>query len=144
MEHLTQFNDLLRYAFQVTYQELLDAGWQEDEIRQSKSPVLQKADVLGWFEEEKLVSQIAVYPMRVNIHGRIFEMGGVTGVATYPEYAGMGLMHELMTRSLQEMRSRGQTISFLYPYSIPFYRKKGWEIVSDKMTFSKMCIRDST
>ena len=140
MEHLTQFNDLLRYAFQVTYQELLDAGWQEDEIRQSKSPVLQKADVLGWFDEEKLVSQIAVYPMRVNIHGRIFEMGGVTGVATYPEYAGMGLMHELMTRSLQEMRSRGQTISFLYPYSIPFYRKKGWEIVSDKMTFS---IRDT-
>ena len=24
----------------------------------------------------------------------------------------------------------------LYPYSIPFYRKKGWEVVSDKLAFS--------
>lgn len=136
MEHLAQFNDLLRYAFQVTNQELSEVGWEEDEIRQSKFPVLKKADVLGWFDGDKLASQIAVYPMKVNIHGRIYPMGGVTGVATYPEYAGMGLMQNLMMRALEDMRERGQTISFLYPYSIPFYRKKGWEIVSDKMTFT--------
>ena len=34
------------------------------------------------------------------------------------------------------MKDNGQTISFLYPYSIPYYRKQGWEIVSDQMTFS--------
>lgn len=136
MEHLAQFNDLQRYAFQVTNRELSEVGWGEDEIRQSKSPVLRKAEVLGWFDGDKLASQIAVYPMRVNVHGTIYSMGGVTGVATYPEYAGMGLMHELMMRALEDMRARGQSISFLYPYSIPFYRKKGWEIVSDKMTFT--------
>ncbi|MDD2954864.1 MAG: GNAT family N-acetyltransferase [Oscillospiraceae bacterium] len=136
MEHLAQFNDLLRYAFQVTNQELSEIGWEEDEIRQAKSPVLKKADVLGWFDGDKLASQIAVYPMKVNVHGKIYSMGGVTGVATYPEYAAMGLMHDLMMQALEDMRRRGQSISFLYPYSIPFYRKKGWEIVSDKMTFT--------
>jgi predicted acetyltransferase len=91
---------------------------------------------LGWFFEGHLASQVVVYPMRVNIHGKIYEMGGITGVATYPEYTGHGLIHKLMKNALAHMREEKQYISFLYPYSIPFYRKQGWEVVSDKMTFS--------
>lgn len=133
---VSQYNALLRYAFQVTSRELLDVGWEEDEIRRSKYPVIEKASVLGWFDGDKLASQLAVYPMKVNIHGEIYPMGGLTGVATYPEYSNAGLMHSLMKQSLEDMRERGQSVSFLYPYSIPYYRKKGWEIVSDKMHFS--------
>ncbi|MBC2257539.1 GNAT family N-acetyltransferase [Listeria booriae] len=136
MEHLAQFNELLRYVFQVTNQDLQEVGWEEDEIEQAKRPVLRKADVVGWFDGDKLVSQMAVYPMQVNIFGEIYKMGGVTGVGTYPEYANFGLMHRLMRQSLKEMRDREQTISYLYPYSIPYYRRKGWEIISDVMTFS--------
>ena len=33
------------------------------------------------------------------------------------------------------MRVAWQSLSLLYPYSIPLYRRKGWEIVSDKMAF---------
>lgn len=133
---VAQFNDLLRYAFQVTRKELMNVGWEEDEIRRSKRPILDKAEVIGWFDKKKLASQIAIYPMKVNIHGEIYKMGGVTGVATYPEYANYGLMHALMKKALQIMKEEGQTISFLYPYSIPYYRKKGWEIISDKMSFT--------
>lgn len=135
-ENLDQFNDLFRYAFQVSNNELVSLGYEEDEIKKSKSPIFDKSKVIGWFDGEKLASQIAVYPMRVNIHGRIYKMGGVTGVATYPEYSNMGLMNDLMIKSLEEMKSCNQSISFLYPYSIPFYRRKGWEVVSDKMSFT--------
>ena len=34
--HLELPNALLRYAFQVTEEELVQVGWQEDEIKQSK------------------------------------------------------------------------------------------------------------
>ena len=132
---LEQYNDLLRYAFQVTDEELHKVGWDEDEIKNSKSPVLKAAEVLGWFEGDHLASEISVYPMQVNIQGRVYPVGYVTGVATYPEYSGMGLMSALIRRCLMDMRKRGQSISLLYPYSIPLYRHKGWEIVSDKMTF---------
>ena len=64
------------------------------------------------------------------------DMGGITGVATYPEYTGRGLIHSLMRHVLDYMHKQDMTISFLYPYSIPFYRKMGWEIVSDKLTFT--------
>ncbi|MDO1605287.1 GNAT family N-acetyltransferase [Lactobacillus sp. YT155] len=131
-----QFNDLLRYVFQVTEKDLSESGYEDGEIQRAKLPVITASDVIGWFnEKDELVSQLAVYPCKVNIHGKIFEMGGLTGVGTYPEYAGQGLMHDLVKLALRHMKKRGQLISYLYPYSIPFYRKKGWEIMSDHLTF---------
>ena len=44
-----QYNALLRYSFQVTEQELSETGWKDDEIKQSKFPVIERADVLGCF-----------------------------------------------------------------------------------------------
>ncbi|SDM42945.1 enhanced intracellular survival protein Eis [Bacillus sp. OK048] len=134
-KHFQQFNQLLRYVFQVTKKDLQMVGWEEREIALAKKPVLDQADVLGWFDGEKLVSQLAVYPFNVNIFGRTFEMGGLTGVGTYPEYANMGLMYKLMGQALADMKQRKQSISYLFPYSIPYYHRRGWEIISDKMTF---------
>lgn len=134
-KHFQQFNELLRYVFQVTKKDLQMVGWEEREIALAKKPVLDQADVLGWFDGEKLVSQLAIYPFQVNIFGRTFEMGGLTGVGTYPEYANMGLMYKLMRQGLTDMKERKQSISYLFPYSIPYYRRRGWEIISDKMTF---------
>ena len=38
LDDLEQFNALLRYAFQVTTDELLKTGWEEDEIMYAKMP----------------------------------------------------------------------------------------------------------
>ena len=76
---LEQFNSLLKYAFQVTSDEMLKTGWQEDEMKYSKAPMLKNAFVLGWFHGENLASQIVIYPMEMNIEGERFEMGGITG-----------------------------------------------------------------
>mgnify|MGYP003623254581 FL=1 len=130
LDHLDQYNRLLRYAFQVTNRDLFNSGYEEGELLRSKRPVLEHANVIGWFNGDKLVSQLSVYPCRVNIHGVTMRMGGLTGVGTYPEYANLGLMSELIKMGLSGMRERGEWISYLYPYSIPFYRKKGWEIMS--------------
>ncbi|MBN6187915.1 GNAT family N-acetyltransferase [Aneurinibacillus sp. BA2021] len=134
-KHGEQFNSLLRYVFQVTNHDLQVFGWENREIAQAKLPVLKQADVIGWFDGDKLISQLAVYPFRVNIFGQTYDMGGLTGVGTYPEYANLGLMNQLMRQALKNMRERKQSISYLYPYSIPFYRRKGWEIISDKISF---------
>ncbi len=137
LKYIDQYNALMRYVFQVTDRELQDSGYEDGELLRSKRPVLQEAEVFGWFTpDDELVSQICIYPCEVNIHGKIFSMGGVTGVGTYPEYANMGLMNELITHALEKMRKAKQYISYLYPYSIPYYRRKGWEIMSDHMTFT--------
>ncbi|EDZ93813.1 conserved hypothetical protein [Limnospira maxima CS-328] len=136
IDDLKAFNELLRYVFQVTNHDLHKIGWNEEEIEREKRPILEAAHVLGWFDHDKLISQIAIYPMKVNIHGVIYNMGGLTGVGTYPEYAQHGLAKSLIMQGLLEMKARGQTISYLYPYSIPYYRKKGWEIINDQIKYT--------
>ena len=131
-----QYNALLRYAFQITEQELTSTGWHDDEIKQSKFPILKRADVLGCFDHDALVSQIAVYPLKMNIYGAVYPIGFVTSVCTYPEYSGNGIMKRLMLQILTHMRQRQQSLALLFPYSIPLYRRMGWEIVSNKITYS--------
>ena len=99
-QDLEQFNALLRYAFQVTTTEMVKTGWSEEEIKREKLPMLTEGYVLGWFHNEHLASQIVIYPMEVNVEGEIVKMGGITGVTTYPEYAGRGLIHKLMAKCL--------------------------------------------
>ena len=89
---LDQYNALLRYTFQVTEEELTATGWKDDEIKQSKFPVLERADVLGCFDGDTLVSQFAVYPLKMNIYDTVYHVGFVTSVCTYPEYTGQGIM----------------------------------------------------
>lgn len=134
-EDLDEYNSLLRYAFQVTEEELQRAGWRDDDIMQSKFPILERADVLGCWDGEDLVSQIAVYPLRMNIHSSICDIGHVNSVSTYPEYSGRGIMRRLLHLSLVHMREDKRSLALLYPYSIPLYRKFGWEIVSNKISY---------
>lgn len=103
---IDQYNALLRYAFQVTEQDLINAGWQGDEIKQSKFPVLERADILGCYDGETLVSQFAVYPLNMNIYNEIYSIGFITSVSTYPEYSGKGIMSRLMKKSLIRMREK--------------------------------------
>ena len=135
-DDLDQYNALLRYTFQVTEEELTATGWKDDEIKQSKFPVLERADVLGCFDGDTLVSQFAVYPLKMNIYDEVYHVGFVTSVCTYPEYTGQGIMKKLMIQGLTRMYEEGKTFALLYPYSIPLYHHLGWEIVSNKISFN--------
>ncbi|WP_019241209.1 MULTISPECIES: GNAT family N-acetyltransferase [Bacillus] len=131
VEEVDQFSDIIKYVFQVS-KKTID---EDVDLIAKKSHQLKPGTALGWFDKDKLISQIVTLPFEVNIHGVIYKMGGVTGVGTYPEYAGQGLIHMLMKESLKRMREKGQYISYLYPYSIPYYRKNGWEIISDLIEY---------
>ncbi len=133
---LDQYNALLRYTFQVTEDELIATGWKDEEIKQSKFPVLERADVLGCFDGDTLISQFAVYPLKMNIYGEVFQVGFVTSVCTYPEYTGQGIMKKLMIQSLTHMKKQEKSFALLYPYSIPLYHHLGWEIISNKISFN--------
>ena len=114
-DDLDQYNALLRYTFQVTEEELTATGWKDDEIKQSKFPVLERADVLGCFDGKNLVSQFAVYPLKMNIYDTVYHVGFVTSVCTYPEYTGNGIMKRLMIQGLTQMHKEGKSFALLHP-----------------------------
>lgn len=70
----------------------------------------------------KLISQFAVYPLKMNILNQTYEIGFITSVSTYPEYTGEGIMPRLMKKNLLRMKERtilGLALSLFNP----LYRK---------------------
>ena len=101
IDDIDQYNALLRYAFQVTEQELSETGWKNDEIKRSKFPVLQRADVLGCFDGERSCVAVRGLPAgNEHLQREVYPVGFVTSVCTYPEYTGHGIMKRLMLQSL--------------------------------------------
>lgn len=80
------------------------------------------------FEGNSIGAKLTLLPLQVYIQGKPVSMGGIAGVATWPEKRRQGYVAHLLTHALQTMNEAGQTLSFLHPFLIPFYRKFGWEI----------------
>ncbi|MCM3511365.1 GNAT family N-acetyltransferase [Carnobacterium inhibens] len=90
---------------------------------------------IGAFNGESLAGQVMAFPLEIAIHGQLFPMGGISFVATYPEYRNEGVMKQLLMRVLEEMRAQGQLVSVLGPFSVSFYRHFGWDLFFDKVQY---------
>lgn len=102
----------------------------ESDIPKRKE-MLKDHNVLCVWDAKQLVAKLHILPLSVYVNGNTWKMGGVAGVATYPEYRRKGYVKALIIESLKEMRQEGQILSFLHPFDIHFYRNFGWEILSD-------------
>jgi|SRR5690625_3185732 len=111
---------LSEFAFQY---ELSEAAFAAKEAEAKRHVIW------GVMNNDQLAAKMHLIPLSCYIHGRKFEMGGVSSVATWPEYRRQGLIKKLLYHGLQQMKNDGQIVSFLHPFSVPFYRKYGWELV---------------
>ncbi|GAK43098.1 GNAT family N-acetyltransferase [Paenibacillus urinalis] len=85
----------------------------------------------GLFDDEELQAKLTLLPFQVYVNGKVFDMGGIAGVATWPENRRKGHVAQLLKHALQEMKNQGQSLSFLHPFLVPFYRKYGWEVFAE-------------
>ncbi len=88
-------------------------------------------EIWGDYEEGELAAKLHLIDFETWIAGERVAMGGIASVATYPEYRRGGRVARLLGHALLEMKNKGQTISFLHPFHIPFYRKFGFEVLSN-------------
>ncbi|OLO40752.1 hypothetical protein BTR23_04565 [Alkalihalophilus pseudofirmus] len=102
-----------------------------DEERTHRLRVTRPKDTIGCFSDGELIAKMTILPFQVRINGIDYEMGGVSGVATYPEHRRSGIVKKLLHIGLKEMKEKEQCLSYLFPFSIPFYRKFGWELFVD-------------
>lgn len=92
---------------------------------------LKPEETWGAFVDGRLAAKMTILPLETYIGGRVFRMGGLAGVATWPEHRRGGLVAGLLGNALKVMRGQGQTVSFLHPFQFAFYRKYGWETYTD-------------
>jgi len=91
--------------------------------------------LLGYFIDGSLAAKLIIIPLSTWLNGRKFAMGGIAGVATWPEYRRNGMVGQLLGETLRMMKEAGQTVSFLHPFKFEFYRKYGWETYVDYLKY---------
>lgn len=99
-----------------------------DEEKRKKRKETQRHSIWGWIEDGELAAKVHIIPLQIHLQKQVFKMGGIASVATWPEYRRGGKIRQLLRASLYEMKEKGQIVSLLHPFSIPFYRKFGWEL----------------
>jgi predicted acetyltransferase len=77
-------------------------------------------------EDGRALAGVAAFPMRQNVRGLVCDMAGVASVATHPSARRRGLVRELLTRLLRQMRDQGCAVSALYPFRPSFYGRFGF------------------
>ncbi|WP_242261401.1 enhanced intracellular survival protein Eis [Bacillus cereus group sp. BfR-BA-01453] len=121
-----KFREALRlseYAFQYKVE--------EERMQQQLTKMKESHEVYGIMEGNDLAAKLHLIPFHIYIGKEKFKMGGVAGVATYPEYRRSGYVKELLQHSLQTMKKDGYTVSMLHPFAVTFYRKYGWELCAN-------------
>jgi predicted acetyltransferase len=111
--------------------ELIDFAFKREGSREEPLVICRPGETWGCFVDNELASNIVIKPELIFIQGESMKMGLIAGVASWPEYRKAGTIGKLMLRSLQVMRESGQPVSYLGPFSYPFYRKYGWEMMYD-------------
>ncbi len=123
------FAKLLRYAFgstENTYDGVVPENLDED------APWLKNLDeCYGIFDEDQLLSAGAYFVSPTTIRGKEFQMGGVWGVTTKPQYRKQGLVGKIMDRMLEDMYKESVPISILYPFKHSFYEKFGYKLADE-------------
>lgn len=125
-EELQESFSLSEFAFQYE----LTAEEKEERIGSTEPN-----QVWGYFVDGNMAAKLTVLNFRTWINGKSFAMGGIAGVATWPEYRRNGMVGQLLVQALKAMREQGQTISFLAPFKFEFYRKYGWETYVDYLKY---------
>ncbi|MFD2043138.1 enhanced intracellular survival protein Eis [Ornithinibacillus salinisoli] len=119
--------DLSQFAFQYQLSET-DLDKKRKEAR--------RHIIWGYMDGDTTAAKLHLIPLSCYIGGKAFKMGGISSVATWPEYRRKGIVKELLAHALKYMKENGQTISYLHPFSVPFYRKFGWEIAFNEKSYT--------
>ncbi|MCD7034421.1 GNAT family N-acetyltransferase [Metabacillus sp. GX 13764] len=90
-------------------------------------------ELYGILDGDELAANMHFLPLEVFLGGKKMRMGGLAGVATYPEYRRQGHVREMLEFTLQKLKEEGYPLSMLHPFKVSFYRKYGWELFSDRL-----------
>ena len=118
---------LSQFAFQFK--------WTDEQLEERRGEFRPERDWGAFDEEDNLMSALTLIPLEAWVHGRKLAMGGVAGVATWPEARRQGWVGKLLAHALDTMRKEGRTISMLHPFAFPFYRKFGYEMTIERKKY---------
>ena len=88
------------------------------------------------FVDGCMATSYSCVPFTMRANGRAVALGGVTAVGTLPEYRRRGLLRRITTRSLADMRERGQAVAALWASQAAIYQRYGYALSSELVSYA--------
>ncbi len=121
------YKKLMRYAFETTMNSYEDLRWPSEKI-----PIDWH---YGAFDKEQLVAGVGIIPFEIRMRSQEFNMYGVGGVASKPEYRNLGIIRELMVKIFKDLYENNIPLSVLYPFKHLFYEMLGYKLVDEHFSY---------
>ena len=106
-------------------------------MQQQLTRMKESHEVYGIIEGNDLAAKLHLIPFHIYIGKEKFKMGGVAGVATYPEYRRSGYVKELLQHSLQTMKKTDIQYQCYIHLLLHFTVNTAGNCESSRMSFDK-------
>ena len=94
-------------------------------------------DVWGAMDENgEICATMVNHIYSVEFDGHIVAAGGVGGVSSLPEFRSKGGIRSIFREQFKEMYQKGFMLSYLFPFSHPYYRQFGYELCCSQSMYS--------
>lgn len=87
------------------------------------------------FVDGRMAASYSCVPYTMRANGKAVSLGGVTAIGTLPEYRRQGLLRAITTRSLADMRERGQAVAALWASQAAIYQRYGYALASELVRY---------
>lgn len=106
----------------------------KNDLDQAKKDVVVD-HIHGFFVDGQMAANLTILPLATYVNGHPVAMGGIAGVATWPEHRRRGMVAKLLRHSLNVMKEQGSLVSMLAPFSFAFYNRFGWVYCIDRKQY---------
>lgn len=120
-DEMRQFGDLTAYAYAGAF-----GDGDENQAMHANRPEW----LLCAFDGPRMVASYGTIPFTARANGQTVPLGGVTTVATAPEYRRRGLLRSITERALQAQREAGQPVAALWASQAAIYQRYGYAAAS--------------
>lgn len=113
-----------------------DSDPEEDRLRR----ILEFDRAFGHFDGDRIVSTLGAFSLQMSVPGAVLPCGGTSVVTVAPTHRRRGLLREMMTHHLKDVRDRGEPIAALWSSESEIYGRFGYGQASDsaELSFSRL------
>ncbi|QDG49409.1 GNAT family N-acetyltransferase [Persicimonas caeni] len=123
--------DALYRIRQIAFQD--NVSWRNTEVQKVHEASLPYK--WGRFDDGELVSSASWYPFEMYLHGEATTVGGLASVVSAAASRRRGHVRALLAHGLETLRDDGVAWCLEYPFDTRYYRRFGWETVSNGFFF---------
>ncbi|MDA0270639.1 MAG: GNAT family N-acetyltransferase [Chloroflexi bacterium] len=123
------FHDIVAYVFAISRADL------EFHRTSGFDAYYGRMGTVGAFVDGELATTLAWHRVRIAFNGQMVDCGAVTNVGTLPSFRRRGLLRQVMTRTLSDLRDEGRPVAMLWASFGAIYQRFGYGAASSYVAF---------